>query len=645
MSDQILLGGQIIQADLDMCHPSPTNPRKTFDETALRELADSIKSTGLAQPITVREMPQHVADQLGTAARLEIVCGERRWRAHKLAGLPTIECILRDLTDEQAIRIQVLENLQREDLSAIEEAEGFAMLRRQGMSADQIGDEIGKSREYVYGQLKLLDLIEPCRDAVRSKRIIASIAGLIARIPVPEMQLDALELVTQRDEYSGEPMSFRAAKALISQRYTRNLAKAPFDAADPTLTEAGACQDCPHHLANQRGGEASANVCTNPPCYDIKRQAHNVRLLALPDDTPRIDIPKAEGSTGPTNWTDYDAAGYRMLSSTYHNDPQRRSYADWLQANGESVPIAVHVCSVTGDARAVACIDDLIKADNRIKQREAATAEQARIDVIDEETEHSDGEGGVLSFEGTHTNEPSMPKAAAPVAAAAHAKAKAEQHDPLKIAYAQYRAELEIEILRNQPLLIGGPLLGLVANALEGGVPQDFASDGGAMAVILGHVIKNAKKWGRSGNPVGLEVIAETVGVDPTPLLDKHVPAPEGCARPNEHGVYPKQHTLHHGAAKTEIYIHITQTAEGWRGTTELKHATGGRSGPITKHDEAYATDKEAISAIATGFADSIEAGREDIPGKAQKPLVFWLRRLAQDLTPNAGTNPQKEAA
>lgn len=517
MSEQIILGGQIIQADLAMCHPSPTNPRTTFDEARLRELADSIKSTGLAQPITVREMPQHVAEQLGTKARLEIVCGERRWRAHGLAELPTIECILRELTDEQVVRIQVLENLQREDLTAIEEAEGFATLRKQGMSAEQIAQEIGKSREYVYGQLKLLDLIDPVRDAVRSKQISASLAGLIARIPVPEMQLDALALVTERDDYSGETMSFRKAKAILAERYTRNLAKAPFDPSDAALLpEAGACGDCPHKLANQRGNDASANVCTKPPCHEQKRQAWNVRMLNLPADTPRVTVPKAEGAAGPTNWTDYDAAGYRLLASTYHNDPLKRSYADWLRDNGEHAPIAVHVCPVTGDARAVVRIDDLIKAANRIEAKAAATAEQPHLDVVIEEPAQ------------TATKTPAPVAIAKPAVATvtlpAVSSSKPAQDDNA-LAMARYRSHLASEIMAEPPMLIGGPLLDIVAHALLDGDAGYIDSDGEAMQAILAALIKRSEGHPLHDSSRGLETIADALSIDHAALRATHFPA------------------------------------------------------------------------------------------------------------------------
>ena len=92
--------GQLLRPDLVMLHPSPTNPRKTFAEEPLQELAESIRQHGIMQPIVVREMPESMRAQLGTKARLEIVAGERRWRAAKLAGLASVPVLLRELTDD-----------------------------------------------------------------------------------------------------------------------------------------------------------------------------------------------------------------------------------------------------------------------------------------------------------------------------------------------------------------------------------------------------------------------------------------------------------------------------------------------------------------------------------------------------------------
>ena len=170
--------GQILHPDTAMLHPSPTNPRKTFAAEALQELADSIVQHGILQPIVVREMSDDMRQRLGTDCRLEIVAGERRWRAACLAGLQTVPVLLRDLTDAQVVSLQIIENLQREGLSAIEEVEGFGQLQSNGMTGPQIAAQVCRSISYVYAKLKLLALCPEAREAVRNGTLIESIAVL-----------------------------------------------------------------------------------------------------------------------------------------------------------------------------------------------------------------------------------------------------------------------------------------------------------------------------------------------------------------------------------------------------------------------------------------------------------------------------------
>lgn len=134
--------------------PSPNN-RKRFIESALQELAASIRSVGIAQPILIRPVtPTEAAPE-----SFEIVAGERRWRASGIAELDELPTMVREMTDLEADRIRILENLQREDPHPLEEAEGYEQLMLQhGYNADQLADEIKKSRSYVYGRLKLCAL-------------------------------------------------------------------------------------------------------------------------------------------------------------------------------------------------------------------------------------------------------------------------------------------------------------------------------------------------------------------------------------------------------------------------------------------------------------------------------------------------------
>lgn len=142
-------------------HPHPDQPRRHFDDDALAELADSIRQRGVVQPILVRPAP--------TGSGWQIIAGERRWRAAQRAGLHQMPAVVREIDDQEAITIALIENIQRKDLTAIEEAEAYARMRDQlGHSPEAIGRMTGKSRSHVANILRLLDLPEDVRALVAS---------------------------------------------------------------------------------------------------------------------------------------------------------------------------------------------------------------------------------------------------------------------------------------------------------------------------------------------------------------------------------------------------------------------------------------------------------------------------------------------
>mgnify|MGYP002512075179 CR=1 FL=1 len=135
--------------------PNPYQPRKVFDEEAIQELSDSIKEHGILQPIIIRKK--------GTT--YEIVAGERRFRAAKLAGLDELPAIIRDLTDQETMELAILENLQREDLTPIEEAEAYnKLMENLKMTQEQLAFRLGKSRSHIANHIRLLGLPEKVRD-------------------------------------------------------------------------------------------------------------------------------------------------------------------------------------------------------------------------------------------------------------------------------------------------------------------------------------------------------------------------------------------------------------------------------------------------------------------------------------------------
>ena len=288
------------QAPIALIAPSLTNPRKTFDPAKLAELTASIAAMGVHQPVLLRPLPAaRIADTAHMKPRpeFELVCGERRYRASCAAKLEKIPAMVRDLTDDQVLEIQIVENLQRDDLSELEEAEGYeALMKHSSLNAEQVGEKIGKSRTYVYGRLKLLDLCQEARTSLRDRTIDASRALVVARIPDHKLQIKAMKEIvggeTSWPSGSTEPMTYRAALQHVQQNYMLNLSSAKFKITDESLLEgAGSCKTCtkrtghdPDLFADVKG----ADVCTDPPCFHKKEEANTARL---------VEQAKAKGQT------------------------------------------------------------------------------------------------------------------------------------------------------------------------------------------------------------------------------------------------------------------------------------------------------------------------------------------------------------
>ena len=170
--------------------PDPEQPRKRFDEDALNQLADSITENGLLQPIAVRPQPR---------GGYSIVAGERRWRACRMAGLDEVPVIIKDVTDEQAAALALIENLQREDLDPIEVAEGCRQLiDKYGLTQESAAKKLGKSRSAVTNSLRLLALPEDVRRMVSAGKLSFGHAKVLLGLPSAElMQQAAAEVVAQ----------------------------------------------------------------------------------------------------------------------------------------------------------------------------------------------------------------------------------------------------------------------------------------------------------------------------------------------------------------------------------------------------------------------------------------------------------------
>jgi ParB family chromosome partitioning protein len=183
--------------------PDPAQPRKTFEETSLTELAASIAEHGLLQPIVVRP---------NVNGGYTIVAGERRWRACRIAGLTDVPVIVKDVTDEQAMELALIENLQREDLDPVEEACGIKdLMERYGLTQEQAARQLGKSRSALANSLRLLGLPPKALELLKSGFISAGHAKVILGLPTAEMQDEAAQLIADHQ------LNVRQAEALCKK--------------------------------------------------------------------------------------------------------------------------------------------------------------------------------------------------------------------------------------------------------------------------------------------------------------------------------------------------------------------------------------------------------------------------------------------
>ena len=174
---------------INTVRPNPQQPRRSFDETALRELADSIRAYGILQPLTVRDR----------GGFYELVAGERRLRAARIAGLREVPCLVAEVGEEDAALLALIENLQRRDLDYMEEAAAIArLIGRYGLSQQQAADKLGKSQPAIANKLRLLRLAPPVIDCLRQYGLTERHARTLLRLTDPEQQLAAARHMGQR---------------------------------------------------------------------------------------------------------------------------------------------------------------------------------------------------------------------------------------------------------------------------------------------------------------------------------------------------------------------------------------------------------------------------------------------------------------
>lgn len=375
---------------------SRTNPRKWFDPAKLSELAESVKASGVHTPVLLRPLPgsrvEETAD-LDPRPVYELVSGERRYRASVMADTGTVPAIVRPLSDEEALEIQLTENLQRDDLTALEEAEGYDTLRDRHdppLSAADIAQRVHKSRTHVYNRLKLLALCTEGRQLLQDGKIEAAVAEQIARIPDTRVQIQALGNVV--NAMTGEALSVRAASDLIRRQYMLKLAEAPFTRTEqvPGMETEPACIYCtrrtgadPDLFADMHG----ADLCLDLGCYRAKVSAHQHAQLeaARASGATIIEGREAREIIPPT--ADGRIDGYLRL-----DDPRdapdksvrtlRHAIGDLMKA--EAMGEILVVDPTSKDAKTVAVIDTATAA-----RLLALKGKQAQADALEQQARTS----------------------------------------------------------------------------------------------------------------------------------------------------------------------------------------------------------------------------------------------------------------
>jgi ParB/RepB/Spo0J family partition protein len=330
----------IVKIPLSQLVESPFNPRKHYDEEKLKELAASLKVTQEV-PIKVREVD----------GKYEIVFGHRRHRAAKLAKLEGLDAVVVKMSDDAALLAQIVENGQREDVTPLEEADSYAMMRTKfNKSVDDIADTIGKSKGHVYARLKLTALKEPGRKALITGKIMPETALLIARIPTEKMQAMATKEIVD----GNDPMTFRQAAEHIQRRYMLLLAEAPFDKKAKDLLPAEtlkvlggtgpSCVECQFRTGNMpaelRADVKGADICTSPECFRAKVDA---------DAQEKLDEAKERGQTVLSATKSKEVfsgrfvvpnSGYIDLDAPYASDPKRRTLGQILGKDAPPLTVA-----------------------------------------------------------------------------------------------------------------------------------------------------------------------------------------------------------------------------------------------------------------------------------------------------------------
>lgn len=259
----------------DIC-PSKLNPRKTFDQESLTELAENIKENGLIQPITVRKLPK------GGEYKFEIVCGERRYRATTIAGLDEIQCVVKELDDKQAFAAMIIENLQRKDVDPMEEAAAFHKLYNEGtMKIAEIAKLLGKSTSFVTGRIQLNSIIPEFEKLMRDGVLYLVHLQEICKLTAEQQQILFRDCFNEASiaRWPQKILKLDILHEMIDEHVMNFLDTAPFCLNDNTFKCGKDCEGCPFNTKNKPESykDSARPRCMDTKCFKEKWQEHVFR--------------------------------------------------------------------------------------------------------------------------------------------------------------------------------------------------------------------------------------------------------------------------------------------------------------------------------------------------------------------------------
>lgn len=393
MQTQVSNATEYRNVSLALLSESKTNPRRIFEDAALKELAETIRNQGVLSPLLVRPVTEN---------GFEIVFGARRYRAAQLAEQDTVPVRIKQMTDAEVIEAQLIENLQRRDVHPMEEAQGFRALldlEEPKYSIEQIAARTGKSPSYIAARLKLTELVPAVVDAFYKDEIGVGHALLLAKLQ-PTQQEQALPHCF-REDWSGASknrnilLPVRNLQFWIEQNVMLILKDAPFNKRDAQLVPAaGSCVDCPKRTGHNKllfSDLGKQDACSDPGCYQAKVSAHVAQAIATKPQLVQISTAygtQKEGSTvvprnkyteihKPTNNDDAKRPEFKVCKFTTEAIITEGSGIGTVQKVCANPACAVHHPKLKASRE-----DDKWKAEQEKQRREQAIANATGLRVL-----------------------------------------------------------------------------------------------------------------------------------------------------------------------------------------------------------------------------------------------------------------------